>query len=91
MPLPSQAAHTLPTVRSPLGKTATRGNVSSPTNARNQNTNPIDLTSSPAQQPQQENAAPSARAGTKRKSLYPTTMATKMTSTSQISMSVACR
>ena len=87
MPLPSQAVHTLPTVRSPLGETATRGNASSPTNAHNQNNiNPIDLTSSPTQQNQQENArepAPSAN-------LHPTTMATKMTSTSQISMSGAC-
>ena len=69
MPLPSQAAHTLPAVRSPLGETATRGNASSPTNAHNQDSiNPLDLTSSPAQQPQQGNAVPPARAGTKRKS-----------------------
>jgi len=71
MPLPSQAAHTLPlpTVRSPLGETATRGNARSPTNTRNQNNvNPIDLTLSPTQQPQQENTASQPRAGTKRKS-----------------------
>lgn len=70
-PLPSQASHTLPlaAVPSPLAETITRGNARSPTNAHNQNDiNPIDLTSSPTQQPQQENAGPPARAGTKRKS-----------------------
>lgn len=72
MPLPSQASHTLPlptAVPGPLGETTTRGNARSPTNARNQDgTDPIDVTSSPTQQPQQENAAPQPRAGTKRKS-----------------------
>jgi hypothetical protein len=71
MPLPSQAAHTLPlpTVRSPLGEAATRGNARGSTNSGDPDgINPIDLTSSPTQEPQQENAAPQPRAGTKRKS-----------------------
>lgn len=71
MPLPSQASHTLPlaSVPSPLGDTTTHGNARSSTNAHNQNDiNPIDLASSPTSQPQPENAAPPARAGTKRKS-----------------------
>ena len=73
MPLPSQAAHTLPlpTVRSPLGETATRGNARSPTtsNTRYQNDiSPVDLTSSPTEQHHDEYPVPQPRTGTKRKS-----------------------
>jgi hypothetical protein len=47
----------------------TRGNARGSTNTGEQDDiKPIDLTSSPTQEPQQENAAPQPPAGTKRKS-----------------------
>lgn len=69
MVLPSQASHTLPTVRSPLSEIAHRGNASSATNTRNQNgVDTVDLTESSTEQPREENTAPQPRTGTKRKS-----------------------
>ena len=65
MVLPSQAAHALPTARSPLSETANQGN------ARNtySNTETVDLTEDSENQPQSNNAVDQpVKAGTKRKS-----------------------
>jgi hypothetical protein len=65
MPLPSQAAHTMPTV----SKTAVSLNAQKPSNTRNQNDiNTVDLTGPSTEHSQDENTPPQPRTGTKRKS-----------------------
>jgi hypothetical protein len=65
MPLPSQAAHTMPTV----SKTVVPLNAQKPPNARQKNDiNTIDLTGPSTEHSQHENTPPQPCTGTKRKS-----------------------